>query len=77
MAVSLSALRAGRPGIFLVLISLRGRVDPRAIVRLEGLGKLKKKFQMSSMGDLWWTGAGFLQVLRFSLPIIPSISPLS
>jgi hypothetical protein len=45
MAVRLSALRAGLPlppGRFLVLISARGRVDPRAIVRLEGLGKLKK-----------------------------------
>jgi hypothetical protein len=38
----LSALRAGRPlppGRFLVLISVR--VDPRAIVRPEGLGQLK------------------------------------
>jgi hypothetical protein len=45
MAVRLSALRAGRhlpPGRFLVLISVRSRVDCRAIVRLEGLGKLKK-----------------------------------
>jgi hypothetical protein len=45
MAVRLWALRAGRPlppGRFLVPICVRGRVDPRAILRLEGLDKLKK-----------------------------------
>jgi hypothetical protein len=44
MAVKLSALRAGRPlapGRFLVLISIKGSVDPKAIVRVEELGQLK------------------------------------
>jgi hypothetical protein len=39
------SLRAGRPlpiRRFLVLISIRGWIDHRAIVRLEGLGQLKK-----------------------------------
>jgi hypothetical protein len=44
MAVRLSALRVGRPlppGRFLVLISVRGLVELKAIERLEGLGQLK------------------------------------
>jgi hypothetical protein len=43
MATRLSALHAGRrPGKFLVLIYVRGWVEPMAKGRLEGLGKLKK-----------------------------------
>jgi hypothetical protein len=42
MAVSLSALRVGHA---LILIYVRGWVNPGAIVRLEGLRKLKKKIQ--------------------------------
>jgi hypothetical protein len=49
MVVRLSALRAGRPlppGRYLVLTSVRGLVDARAIVRLEGLGQLKNKIHL-------------------------------
>jgi hypothetical protein len=51
MAVRLSALCAGHSlplGKFLALISVKGSVDPRSIVRLEGLGELK--YPMSSSG---------------------------
>jgi hypothetical protein len=44
MAVRLSALRTGHslpPERFLVLISGTGLVEPRAIVRLDGLGELR------------------------------------
>jgi hypothetical protein len=52
MTARLSALRAGRslpPGRFLVLISVRGLIDPRTIVRLEGLGRLKSPITLSGI----------------------------
>jgi hypothetical protein len=52
MAVRLSALRAGHPllpGRFLVLISVRGWVDRRSIVWLEGLGQLKHSVTSSGI----------------------------
>jgi hypothetical protein len=52
MTVRLSILRAGRPlhpGRFLILISVRDGVDPRAMVRLEGLGRLKNSIILSGI----------------------------
>jgi hypothetical protein len=52
MSVRLSDLPTGRPspqGRFLVLISVRDYVDPKAIVRLEGLGKLKNPMTSSEI----------------------------
>jgi hypothetical protein len=55
MAVRLSAICAGRtltplpPGRFLLLISVRGWVDPRAIVRLKVLGQLKNLMTSSGI----------------------------
>jgi hypothetical protein len=52
MAVRLPALRPGHPlppGRFLVLISVRGCVDPGIIVRLEGLGELKNAMTSSGI----------------------------
>jgi hypothetical protein len=52
MAVKLSASRAGRPlppGRFVALISVRGLVDRRAILRLEGLGQLKSPVTSSGI----------------------------
>jgi hypothetical protein len=56
MAVRLLASRAGRrlpPGRFLVLISVRGSVEPRAMVRLEGLGQLKNPMTSSGIEPIF------------------------
>jgi hypothetical protein len=52
MVVRFLALRAGRslpPGRFLILISDRSLIDPRAIMRLEGLGQSKNPIFSSGM----------------------------
>jgi hypothetical protein len=52
MSMRLSALRAGRLlplGRFVVLISVRSWVDPRAIVRLKRLGQLKDPMNSSEI----------------------------
>jgi hypothetical protein len=67
MAVRLSALRAGRHlplWRFLVLISVRDWVDPRAIMRLEGLGQLKKSTS-SGLEPLTYR---LLHQLRYRVP---------
>jgi hypothetical protein len=46
MAVRLLALPPGR---FMVLVSVRGLIEPRAIVRLEGSGKLKNPVTSSGI----------------------------
>jgi hypothetical protein len=68
MAARLSTLGAGRflpTGRFLVLISVRGWGDPRAIVRLQGLGTLKKSTSSGTRtGDL----PACSIVLRYRVP---------
>jgi hypothetical protein len=58
MAVRLSAVRAGRPlspGRFLILFSVRGWVDLRAILRLEGLSQLKNTERFLNSAAVKWT----------------------
>jgi hypothetical protein len=71
MAVRLSALRAGSPappGRFLLLISVRGLVDPRVIAGLEGLGQFKSPVTSSEIEPATFRlVAQYLNHLRYSL----------
>jgi hypothetical protein len=74
MAVMLSALCAGRPlpqGRFLVLIPIRGWVDPRAIVRLEGLGRLKNLMTSSGIEPVTYLPACNIVPQQTTLPCAP------
>jgi hypothetical protein len=75
MAARLSALRAGRclaPGKFLVLIFVRGWVDPRAIVRMEGLGQLKNSPHPGLEPATFQLVAYCLNQLRYHMPPLTS-----
>jgi hypothetical protein len=86
MAVRLSVLRAGRPlppGRFLALISFSGWVNGRAVAQAVSrwlpTAAVRVRFRAACgvCGGQSGTGAGFLRVLRFPLPIIPPVSPSS
>jgi hypothetical protein len=77
MTVRWWALRAGRPSPprrFLVIISVRGWVNSRAMVRLEGLGQLKKKSTSSGLEPATFQlVAKCLNELRYR---VPPVKPL-
>jgi hypothetical protein len=72
MALRLSALCAGRPlppGRYMVLIAVGAWVGRRAIVRLQGLGKLKNPITSSGIEPATLRlVAQFLYELRYSVP---------
>jgi hypothetical protein len=75
MGVRSSALSAGRslpPGRFLVLISVRGWVDPRSIVRLEGLAQLSNPVTSEIESVTFRLVAKCLNQLHYRVP--PSLT---
>jgi hypothetical protein len=73
MAVRLSASCAGRPlppGKFLVLITVRGWDDLRAIVRLKELGQLKNPMTSSGIEPATFRLEAYcLNQLRHGVPL--------
>jgi hypothetical protein len=80
MAVSLSALCISLPlppGRFLLLISLGSWVDPRAIMRLEILGKPKISTLLGLKTATFKLVAQSLNHLCYCMPILPLIKILT
>jgi hypothetical protein len=81
--VVMSALGAGRAlppatGRFLVLITVRGKVDPRTMVRLEVLGKFKKfSCLILSTSSHHSNRAPIMQLSVFSLCSLPHPAVIS
>jgi hypothetical protein len=75
MAVRLLALRTNcpLPPRFLALKSVRGWVDPRTLVRLEGLGKLKKSTSLGLNPETFWLSAQCLNQLCYHMPQVRHI----